>query len=496
MAVNQYRYDGTPDPFYGYDNFERVASLPLKTSREISASPVGIGMETLDRDTFNPEHVYDLLEKTGVKWARVQTGWLKCEKEEGVYNFKWLDSITDNLLKRGIQPWFSVSFGNPLYTPNPQLQEFIRENPGKQIPGHLRGCVGEVPLYHGERATEAFLAFAQEIARHFGSRVHHYEIWNEPSGISNFWRFHGLPPYPEVSSDERMKRCAADYVELVRRTGNAIRAVLPDAKIISCHTDLDSNYQREAALNGLNSLIDIASVHMYKNFNQAFDSVRLNVFRNIMHPRELWMGEGGAVSGMESQHPSFGATEYTQAKSIARRLVTDVGLGCRVSSIYCASDLKAYWHDGSDSLFGIIHANGGGPKLACSAIRAIATLFEDIEPADDLALIPVPCHLARNSSVMALNAMQTFAFRKKGSPIFAWYVAERETISAEPFLFYAKTALLPEDGFTDPVIVDPLRLNVYRVKKHQTSMHSSFMADLVCADYPLFLTDYKTIFNS
>ena len=75
MAVNQYRYDGTPDPFYGYDNFERVASLPLKTSREISASPVGIGMETLDRDTFNPEHVYDLLEKTGIKWAR-----LKCEK--------------------------------------------------------------------------------------------------------------------------------------------------------------------------------------------------------------------------------------------------------------------------------------------------------------------------------------------------------------------------------------------------------------------------------
>ena len=65
---------------------------------------MGLGMEKLDRDAFDPEKVYDKVAALGVKWIRIQSGWQKTEKEEGVYDFAWLDSQVDNLLSRGLPP--------------------------------------------------------------------------------------------------------------------------------------------------------------------------------------------------------------------------------------------------------------------------------------------------------------------------------------------------------------------------------------------------------
>ena len=62
------------------------------------SSRMGLGMEKLDRDRFNPEKVYDWVKKSGVKWIRIQSGWAKTETVRGVYDFEWLDKIVDNLL--------------------------------------------------------------------------------------------------------------------------------------------------------------------------------------------------------------------------------------------------------------------------------------------------------------------------------------------------------------------------------------------------------------
>ena len=55
------------------------------SSKQIEKSYVSIGFECLDRELFNPDKCYDLLAESGVKHARVQTGWIRCEKEKGVY---------------------------------------------------------------------------------------------------------------------------------------------------------------------------------------------------------------------------------------------------------------------------------------------------------------------------------------------------------------------------------------------------------------------------
>lgn len=149
---------------------KKLGKLKTYSSNEIKESYVSIGFECLDRELFKPEKCYDLLQKSGVKFARCQTGWVKCEKEKGVYTFEWLDSVVDNLLERGIEPWFSVGFGNPIYMPN--------------VPNEIG--VGCVPLYYGEEVQTAWKNYVRALTEHFKSRIKNYEIWNEPD-LRHFW---------------------------------------------------------------------------------------------------------------------------------------------------------------------------------------------------------------------------------------------------------------------------------------------------------------------
>src|SRR5512140_1692798 len=91
--------------------------LKTRPSKAIAASPLSIGFETLDRKMFDPDRCYSHLGELGVKWARCQTGWARTETRCGEYDFAWLDSIVDNLLQVGVQPWFNLGYGNRIYTP-------------------------------------------------------------------------------------------------------------------------------------------------------------------------------------------------------------------------------------------------------------------------------------------------------------------------------------------------------------------------------------------
>ena len=93
-----------------------LGKLKTRRSTEIKSSPFGVGFECLDRDMWDKEQAWPVIDGLGIKWARVQTGWAKCEKKEGVYDFAWLDEIVDKLIERGVQPWLSFSYGNPVYT--------------------------------------------------------------------------------------------------------------------------------------------------------------------------------------------------------------------------------------------------------------------------------------------------------------------------------------------------------------------------------------------
>ena len=51
-------------------------------SSAVEDSPMGLGMEKLDRDAFDPERVYDKVAALGVKWIRLQSGCKKPKKRK------------------------------------------------------------------------------------------------------------------------------------------------------------------------------------------------------------------------------------------------------------------------------------------------------------------------------------------------------------------------------------------------------------------------------
>ena len=57
-------YDFALNPL---QELEIIGSMPQVVSADIPSSPLGIGFETLDRDTFDPEKVYPFLKYSGVK---------------------------------------------------------------------------------------------------------------------------------------------------------------------------------------------------------------------------------------------------------------------------------------------------------------------------------------------------------------------------------------------------------------------------------------------
>jgi hypothetical protein len=157
-----------------------LGKLAPRTSRAIKASRLSLGFETLDRRMFEPEKTYAHVAELGVKWARCQTGWARTETKKGEFDFAWLDGVADSLAKVGVQPWFSLSYGNKLYTPG--------------APNEY--AIGWIPL-NSDEARQAWVNYAGKIAERFHGRVKHWEIWNEPN-IPNFWQ--GASPTPNSTS--------------------------------------------------------------------------------------------------------------------------------------------------------------------------------------------------------------------------------------------------------------------------------------------------------
>jgi len=490
-------YDYNRDPMRNKHGLSYLGKLPYRKSVDIKKSIVGIGMETLDRDTFDPNDIYGFLADSGVKWARCQTGWLKCEKEKGVYDFAWLENIVESLLHIGIQPWFSVSFGNPLYTPVEEYDNYAVKHPGERPPGRIRGYVGEVPLYHGAEAVKGWHNYLVALANRFKGRVSHWEIWNEPDHLGMFWLHKGQKLYPEIKDDsQRRRRCSKDYAEFVKISSSAIKSVIPAAKIIGIATDIE--YLRGLRENNIAEHIDVFAYHYYGFTPEYYAREKFDLVKTIIGKPgkkiDFWMGESGKHTG-KPQYPSYFPTEYNQAKFLTRRFVTDLNCGVGLSSYFTASDLSNYYPDGSDQHYGIINRKEKRPKLSFSALQSIAWIFDGIEKAEDLFIGFTPVHDAQFSSSLIYH-LATGAFRRKGIPVFSAYLPENVDISATPVTGELLLSIEMNDQLNHPIIIDPIRRNVYEIKhisKPQWAAGSYVINPLTFVDYPMFITDISVL---
>jgi hypothetical protein len=441
--------------------------LRTRGPKEIAASPLSVGMETLDRKMFEPEKTYALVAQLGAKWARLQTGWARTERVKGEYDFAWLDGVVDSLLKMGVQPWFNLGYGNRLYTP---------EAPHET-------AVGYVPMWTPE-AREAWLKYVSKLAEHFRGRVRHWEIWNE-ANTNGFWR-------PKAADPK-------SYAELVAMTAPVIRKRVPKAVIVGfalAGFGEALDFVRVALEAGVARHIDRFSYHPYQlvpegNYVDAVRAVR-RLLNKHKPGIELWQGENGAPSVYKGAGHVFevDGTETGQAKWLLRRILTDLSVDVELTSYFHLCDLVNYiWAAGptpETQKMGLLRADYT-PKKSYAAYQSLCTLFDaETKRADQLALFrKLRAPGAKGQPPVVEGMWRTSFLRGKYAVYAYWWPGDLS--KAEPHDDVAVT-LMPEGELANPVLVDPLSGKAHTVTASRSGGLVRF-GRLPVREYPLIITD-------
>lgn len=468
-----------------------VGNLPHKRSVDVKASALGIGFETLDRDTFDPKKTFRHLAESGVKWARCQTGWMKCEKVVGQYDFGWLDEVVDGLGEIGIETWFSVGFGHPRYTPCKAFEEAWAKakREGTIVPGWARGWVRETPYYHGPSAMEGWRSYCKALARHFKGRVRVWEIWNEPEW---FWWHEAQSKVKELG----YRQAARDFAAFMRTTAEAIREEIPEAEIAFNLAGIGSGWMHVLKEEGVGAFVDIFGYHSYNTVPEYGVREELEMAQALFRrpdgrPVRVWQAESGRATGPSARFclPS----EYAQAKFVARRVLCDLREGAEVTSIFTVTDFLKYYEDGRDQFFGLINAREDRPKLGFATLQALGWFCDGLSRAPDQFVGFGLQHDREFASARDVSAVAVASFRRRGVPVFAFWQREHVEMTATPL--FGTLTLSTEAGegaLPQPVLVDPVRGKVWDAKAYRGSDRIRGVVKFTgvfALDYPLILTD-------
>lgn len=472
---------------------KKIGTFKVKNSNEISGSKVGIGFECLDRQMWDDnEEAYRLVGELGVKHARVQTGWNRCEKEKGVFDFKWLDRIVDKLLEKGIQPWFNICYGN--------IHHSEATEPD---------AVGWAPIY-SEESRKAWKVYVAELVKHFQGRITHFEIWNEPD-CDHFW-INGAN--------------AKDYMDLLKMSVSVIRKHNPEAKIIGCAMANGFRWSgfsilEECLKEGLAQLIDIYTYHRYRVVPELYSLADFKHLREAFdsydgHHVKLWQAESGCPSQSAKTQAlsNTPVNKEVQAKVLCRSIITDLDMEVDYTSYFHFSDFKFYYRNGfvdKPNHFGLINLdNPPKPKPSYYALQRLCTLFDkDTKRVHrtkiDMAIADMDESKEKYSFQIEIINSRTTAFERKGYPLISFYLpadllpsyAGNEAYKTRDIELYIWTA---KQNIEQPVVIDPISGEVFDVTmgadtypirndiKRVVVFH-----DVPLKDYPMFLTDHRAV---
>ncbi len=473
---------------------KKIGTFAPRSSKQIRASKIGVGFECVERKMWDDtEELYRAAGELGVKHARVMTGWFRCEREKGIYDFEWLEKIVNKLLAQGIRPWFCVCYGNKLYCDSP-----------------ADDAAGYPPLF-SEEARTAWTRYATELATRFRGRVTHFEVWNEPN-CSGFWK--KGPDYGE-------------YVDLVRITSTAIRACNPEAKIIGGASGMSISWWighhdiYEYIKRGICPLIDAFTFHRYHILPELNRPEDLRMLRAMFDENggkhvELWQGESGCTS-KSAETEAFAnlpVNEEIQVKVALRSIMTDLKNGLDYTCYFTMSDYKYYYRNGllpKPHFFGLVTFDDPPRrKPVYHGIQTLANLFdEDTVPCDtikcQLDLLPFPPE-QRFTFQEKLIQMQLATFRRKGYPLVAWWMPADlipEIAGNPPYqpfnaLFRIWT---PGLNIRTPVLIDPISQEVFEperfddpwLKKRKCDLPPMDLSAIPVRDYPMILTDREAV---
>ncbi len=462
----------------------KIGEVPPKHSLDVKESRLGIGFEKLDRGLFDPEQAYDKVASLGVKWIRLQSGWERTEREKGVYDFSWLDEITDNLIRRGLRPWLCLCYGNKLYSKHAEA---------------YFGSVGCPPV-GTETERAAWDAYVTATVRHFKGRIGRYEIWNEPDQPYS-WRHAdtvGVKGEPD----------GKEYGEFAIRTAKAIKAADPDAKVFgfgigSCK---DLSFFFAAMDTGVAKYIDAVTYHTYTTKLHKRTEY-FHILRDIIDMYDpsirLIQGESGAQSGCSAAGALWGMnlTPAKQLCMVLRQMIIDLALDTEFCSYFSSLDmaeaLNATTSDAASrkdyAYFGLIAAefdeNGVAngkytEKPSYFAMRTLASLF-----AGDFKVKSLPCRFTEeacryvNGFDLADPARYSFILEDGSKALVYWNPVDPLTAT------YEGTVCVEMPTAGDIELIDLRNGDIYSIPDDMAERTASttFLKHIPVYDFPVML---------
>jgi polysaccharide biosynthesis protein PslG len=114
---------------------------------------VGVGVHRLS-DTAFQSRTLTMASQAGFKSMRTDLKWTDVEKTRGLYVVpRAIDESVQSALRLGMEPLLILDYGNPLYGD------------------------GKKPI--APEVVQAYVRYTEAVVRHFGNKIHYYEIWNE-----------------------------------------------------------------------------------------------------------------------------------------------------------------------------------------------------------------------------------------------------------------------------------------------------------------------------
>ncbi len=406
---------------------EVIGDLNTRASDGSGNSYWSIGCETLDRDMAEFSAYKEEVGLLGVGYARIQSGWAKCEPEKGVYNFEWLDRIVDGLIEEGLIPWMTLCYGNPLYN-----------DAGADLGS---------AIFTGREVMEAWLKYVDAVVKRYKGKVSMYEIWNEPN-LSK-------------TSDK-----TEAYADLFANTARQIRKNDKDVKIAGL--SLSGRFPLDFAEDVLellkekkaSHLLEYATCHpYYPNPDDATDKIL--AYRELVQrynpETEILQGETGCPSILEWGHAlSYREwSEYSQVKWIMRRMANDFMLGVP-SSIFTMVDLQ---YKNMLQSFGLIRMN-----LLKEPIYRRPSFYGVRNMANILTTEMTPYSEGLELSAATERNISYTGIKKNGKPVglMMWFSDHIPTDTIEK-----EETTLTIKGITmkSPVLLDPITGRIYSLKE-------------------------------
>ena len=441
-------------------NLRQIGTIRPRDASQAPGQNWTLGCETMDRDYTDWDQYRDYVAPLGIRTIRLQGGWAKCEKVQGVYDFAWLDHVIDDARAQGLNILLETGYGNPLYKGDHELKAGIPTS---------------------EEALAAWDRWVEAMATHFKGRVTDWAMWNEP----------------DLNKDNTMEIIAQFNV----RTAEILRRIIPDARIAGLSLASADCEKLHACLKEIRRLgkLDLFQWYIYHGYcynpDANYQTVRdlQTTLSQYTDKASMRQGENGCPSTRTDFYAlrDYDWTEVSQAKWDVRRMLSDLELGVE-SAIFTICDFQQKGRDVNRK--GLLHANADKSvhhaKLAYYAVQNLVAVFDETLERDRTGSAGL---LASGPSSTGQAAC--FVYRRKGTgaPLIAfWDRSEKPSDS----LATSKVDLVTKGlSFAHPVWCDLVSGRVYEIPAAMIHADGKYLRfeGLPYYDSPAILADLAAL---